>query len=430
MISGQPSLQPYSEGFAALPRAVQPWLQSLREDALRRAVANGFPGPRDENWKYTSVAALEKRAFTLTTSAASVDPSVIAATGIQGLDTDRAIFVDGRFQASLSRLPSAVCAHTLTADDARQLLAAPAEWEQDTFFNLNTALFQDGLLLELDAACDRPLELVHLSLPRGKPASQHPRCVLRLGPGAKLLLIERYIGVDDAEVFTNSCLQIVLQQGASLEHVRLQTDSAKGFHLERLLVRQAAGSSYVSHNLQLGSHWSRLDLHTKLEAPGAHATLNGFYAVNGRQHADTHTRIDHLAPGATSDELYRGILDGQGRAVFNGKVLVAKHAVKTDAQQANHNLILSRGAEIDTKPELEIYADDVKCSHGASIGQLDEQQLFYLRSRGLDTVAAREMLIAAFAEVVFSRLPSAALQTHARRLLAGILPQIRTPELQ
>jgi Fe-S cluster assembly protein SufD len=427
--AGPLSLQPYREGFAALPRAPQSWLQTLREDAMRRALATGFPSPRDESWKYTSATALEKRAFAPAGAAAHIDPSAIAATAIQGLDTDRAVFVDGRFQASLSRLPSAVRASALAADDARELLAVPVEWEQDTFLSLNTALFQEGLLLELDAVCDRPLELTHLSLPQGKPASQHPRCVLRLGPGAKLLLIERYVGLDDAEVFTNSCLQIELQQSSSLEHVRLQTDTAKGFHVGRLLVRQAADSNYVSHNLQLGAHWSRLDLHTKLEAPGAQAVLNGFYAVNGRQHADTHTRIDHLAPGATSDELYRGILDGHGRAVFNGKVLVAKHAVKTDAQQANHNLILSRGAEIDTKPELEIYADDVKCSHGASIGQLDEQQLFYLRSRGLDTATARELLIAAFAEAVFTRLPHAALQIHARRLLAGILPQINTPEL-
>ena len=429
MNAGQSALQPYSEGFAALPRAVQPWLQSLREDALRRALAAGFPNPRDETWKYTSFTALEKRAFAPVMATTSVDASAVAVTAIPGLDTDRAIFINGRFQGALSRIPTNIRAHTLDSDDARELLTVPTEWERDTFLNLNTALFQDGLLLELDTACERPLELTHLRLPPGKPASQHPRCVLRLGPGAKLLLIERYIGVDDVEVFTNSCLQIELQHGARLEHVRLQTDGAKAFHLERVLVRQAADSSYVSHNLQLGGHWSRLDMHIKLEATGTQAVLNGFYAVNGRQHADTHTRIDHLAPGATSDELYRGILDGQGRAIFNGKVLVAKHAVKTDARQANHNLILSRGAEIDTKPELEIYADDVKCSHGASIGQLDEQQLFYLRSRGLNAAAARELLIAAFAEVVFARLPHVALQAHARRLLADILPQVRTQEL-
>jgi len=193
-------------------------------------------------------------------------------------------------------------------------------------------------------------------------------------------------------------------------------------------VEQAADSSYISHNFQAGAAWSRLDLAVSLSAAGAEAELNGFYAVNGRQHLDNHTRVDHLAPHTTSRELYRGILDGQGRAVFNGKVVVAPHAVKTDAAQANHNLLLSRGVEIDTKPELEIYADDVKCSHGATVGQLDEQQLFYLRSRGIDAEAARGLLVGAFAERLMALLPLPALAAHARRRLSAAISQIALPE--
>jgi Fe-S cluster assembly protein SufD len=209
--------------------------------------------------------------------------------------------------------------------------------------------------------------------------------------------------------------------------VRLQEESTLGFHVGRVLVEQKEGSRYTSHNLQLGGAWSRLDIYTRLAEIGAHAELYGLYAVDKRQHIDNHTRIDHMTHSTVSRELYRGILDGQGRAVFNGKVLVAPHAVKTDAEQANHNLILSRGAEIDTKPELEIYADDVKCSHGATIGQLDEDQLFYLRSRGIEADAARNLLIAAFAEKLLSALPHPALMSHARgRLSTSITLPVQT----
>jgi Fe-S cluster assembly protein SufD len=276
---------------------------------------------------------------------------------------------------------------------------------------------------------EQPLEVLHVSTPGAQGSSHHLRVLLRLAKGSRATLIERYVGLEDAKNLTNSVLQAELAESSSLQHIRVQTESAQGFHVGRVLVKQKARSEYRSHNLQLGGQWVRLDLHTRLEEEGAHAVLNGLYAVNGRQHADNHTRIDHLAPGTLSEELYRGILDGQGRAVFNGKVVVAKHAVRTDARQANHNLLLSRGAEIDTKPELQIDADDVKCSHGASVGQLDEQQLFYLRSRGLDAETARDLLIAAFAERLIAALPHPALAEHARRKLSASIARAALPEL-
>jgi len=291
-------------------------------------------------------------------------------------------------------------------------------------------LFQDGLLLELDpdATLKVPLEILHVSAPDTAPSSHHLRCIVRLGRGAKAMLVERYVGLEGAKNLSNAVTQVELTERSELTHVRLQEESAQGFHVGRALVQQAADSKYISHNLQLGALWSRLDIHTRLTAQGARAELNGLYAVNGRQHIDNHTRVDHLAPGTVSREFYRGILDGQGRAVFNGQVVVAPHAVKTDAEQANHNLILSRGAEIDTKPELQIDADDVKCSHGATIGQLDEDQLFYLRSRGLDAAAARGLLIAAFAERLMAALPHPALADHARRLLGRSIALLAQPE--
>ena len=424
------ALKPYLEGFSRLPEAAQPWLRALQADALKRAESKGFPGPRDEAWKYTATAVLEKRAFAPSVSAAKLDAAALAKHAILGLETTRLVFVNGRYEAAFSHPPQGLSIRPLSSIDEgmRQTLAAPAGWEDDVFLNLNTALARDGMLLEVSGTLDEPLEILHVSAPEAAPASHYPRVIVSLNANAQAMLLERYVGQEGSANLTNAVTRIELDEGARLTHVRLQAESGQGFHVGRLLVRQGKDSQYISHNLQLGAAWSRLDLHTRLEAAGASAVLRGLYAVDKRQHIDNHTRIDHAVPHTASDELYRGILDGQGRAVFNGKVVVAEGAVKTDARQANHNLILSRGAEIDTKPELEIYADDVKCSHGATIGQLDEQQLFYLRSRGLDADAARGLLIAAFAGELLDELPHPALAEHARHLLGSVIRQIALPE--
>ena len=422
------TLQTYVEGYRDLP-AAPAWLRPVQDAALARALQQGFPAARDEAWKYTSVAALEKRAFKPATGAVKLGKNAFDALLVPEFDSPRAVFVDGRYAPEFSRLPVSVRAIPLNQADEtlRDSLAIPAEWQDDTFVNLNTALFRDGLLLEVGAgqALEEPLELLHVGTTDAGALAHNLRFVIHLAKGASACVMERYVGLEGAKSFNNVVTQVDLAEGAQLTHVHLQSEAPQAFHVGRILVRQAAHSTYRSHNLQAGASWSRLDLHVRLEAEGAHAELNGLYAVTGRQHVDNHTRIEHLARGTVSRELYRGVLDDQGRAVFNGKVVVAPHAIKTDAQQANHNLILSRGAEIDTKPELEIYADDVKCSHGATIGQLDEQQLFYLRSRGLDADTARSLLISAFVEQLLTELPHPAIASHARRLLANAITQIR-----
>jgi Fe-S cluster assembly protein SufD len=425
------ALAPYLEGFKSQPQAAA-WLQSLRQESLARAEARGLPTGRDEAWKYTSVAALEKRGFRAISSAPMLDAVTLSKLLIPGLDCPRAVFVNGRFSSTLSSLPRGVRVLTAAVADVdlRAQLQAPTGWEDDTFLNLNTALFQDVLVLEVaaDARLTQPLAFLHVSLPDAEPASHHLRCVVSLGAHSQATLLERYLGWDDARHLTNSVVQVHLAAGAELTHVRLQDESPQGFHVGRVLVQQAADSRYLSHNIQTGAAWARLDLATDLNATGASAELDGLYTVNGRQHTDNHTHINHLAHHTTSRELYRGVLDGHGRAVFNGRVLVAKHAAKTDSAQANHNLLLSKGAEIDTKPELEIYADDVKCAHGATIGQLDEQQLFYLRSRGLDADAARALLVGAFAGRLVDRLPLPALVAHVRSRLGQAIRQLHLPE--
>jgi Fe-S cluster assembly protein SufD len=425
------AVAPYLEGFKSQPQAAA-WLQTLRQESLRRVETRGFPSARDEAWKYTSAASLEKRGFRPAMSTTSLDALALEQLLIPGLDCPRAVFVNGRFAAGLSKLPKGVrvVAAGVADERLRALLKAPEGWEDDVFLNLNTALFQDALIIELapDTKLDGPFGLLHVSMPGGEPASHHLRCVLKLGAHTQASFIERYVGLDDARHFTNSAMQVHLAAGAQLTHVRLQEESPQAFHVGRVLVRQAADSRYLSHNIQTGAAWARLDLATGLEAPGASTELNGLYAVNGRRHLDNHTHIDHLAPHTSSRELYRGVLDGHGRAVFNGKVRVEKHAAKTDSAQANHNLLLSPGAEIDTKPELEIYADDVKCAHGATIGQLDEQQLFYLRSRGLDADTARALLVGAFAGRLVDLLPLPALAAHVRTRLGAVIRQLHLPE--
>ncbi|HEV2320996.1 MAG TPA: Fe-S cluster assembly protein SufD [Gammaproteobacteria bacterium] len=423
------ALQSYLDGYRSLP-AAPAWLKPLQEAALDRAEARGFPGARDEAWKYTSVALLAKRGFKPAFPPVRLDADVLSTLLIPGLDASRAVFVNGRYDPALSRLPEGVRLVSLASAEAgiKGSLDLHPDWEHDTFVNLNTALFRDGLLLELAPGqiLDQPLELLHVSLPEDDATAHNLRFVIRLGAGAQASLIERYTHQGASKQFNNVVTQVNLAERAKLSHVRLQAESTQAFHVARVLVRQAAGSEYRSHNLHIGGTWTRLDLHTRLEAESASAYLDGLYAVTGRQHVDNHTRVDHLVPHTMSKELYRGILDGQGRAVFNGKVVVAPHALKTDAEQANHNLILSRGAEVDTKPELEIYADDVKCSHGATIGQLDEQQLFYLRSRGLDEASARSLLISAFAERLLTAIPQPALAAYVRQLLAKSISAIKS----
>lgn len=423
-----PALAAYLDRYRIQAPATRGPLRTLRDAAMERALAHGFPGAHNEAWKYTSTRALEQRAFPPATETSIPPTDLLAGCRIPGYPTTRLVFVQGRFIASLSD-PFAVQGIALKplnpaerSAATESLLPLPELWHDDVFTNLNTAFFEGGVALEVaeDIRIKQPLEILHLAL-AGNPASYHPRMVLRLQRGAQLTLVERYIAVTGDTYFTNSVMQIRLEANAALEHVRLQIESPQGFHVGRVLVEQIRDSRYHSHNLHAGGQWVRLDLHTRLCEPGADAVLDGLYAVNGYQHVDNHTRIDHLAPRTCSKEYYRGILDGRGRAVFNGKVVVAPHAVKTDAQQTNHNLLLSRNAEIDTKPELEIYADDVKCSHGASVGQLDEQQVFYLRSRGLDETAARTLLTAGFANSLIMRLPNPALGAEARRRLSTVL---------
>ncbi len=385
----------------------QDTLTAWRRAALERFLELGFPTQRDERWKYTNLRRLESREFELS-ERASVTRTL--AHDLPGVG-QRLVFVDGHFMPALSSKtaqPPGVTAITLgqwlqrEPDAVAEVVAKVGTDANNHFENLNAAFTEDGLVIDVapNTQWDDPLYVVHDWQTTGRMA--HPRILVRLGENSRCTLIEHYVGSEGVESFTNTFVTIELGAGACMRHYRLQQESAKSFHISTVRSKIARDARYFSHDFSFGASLGRVDISALLEAPGAHAALRGLFLPQGSQHHDNYTRMEHMAPHTTSEEEYRGIADGRGRGVFNGKVKVHAAAQKTDARQLSRNLLLSPNAEIDTKPELEIYADDVKCSHGATTGQLDATALFYLRSRGLDADMARLLLIRAFAESILT----------------------------
>lgn len=429
--------QPYADSFVALQHARAPdWLAALRRSAFARFAERGFPPERAEDWKYSNTRALQKLRFSpVATPPTNLGTDAFAAALLQHPQVQHLVFVDGAHVPSLGNKHAAIPGLRITPldmalreqrADLRELLLPEARWDNDPFTALNTAFLAHGALIEVagDAQVTAPVQLVFVSTPHAEACASHPRVVVTLGTNAKLTLVESYFGLDGAANFTNSCTQIALSAGAQLDYLGVQREAQGDFHVSRVHVSQRERSRFASHVYNLGGEWVRNDLRVRLEAAGASVRMDGIYIADGRRHVDNHTRIDHLVAHTASDELYRGIICDRGHAVFNGKVVVAEAAIKTDATQTNNNLLLTRNGEIDTKPELEIYADDVKCNHGATIGQLDEQALFYLRSRGLDLDTARELLTGAFARVVTDRIAAEPLRRFALEQLASALPQV------
>ncbi|HEX7011247.1 MAG TPA: Fe-S cluster assembly protein SufD [Steroidobacteraceae bacterium] len=401
-------------------------LSALRRAALEKFLARGLPGPRDEDWKYTSLRRFESREFALA-DASSLALEAGQSQWIQSAGT-RVVLVNGHAMptlASQAAQPPGMTLLTLAqwaGHDPSQVAEFLAKWageQASPFEQLNLAFFEDGVVLELaaDARPDEPLYVVHQWNQAGQQRMSHPRLIVRAGPNSRCTIIEHYLGPADIESFTNAVTTVELADGASVQHYRIQQESTRSFHIGHVGVSLERDSRYSLHDIALGAGLARVGISTRLAGSGSHVSLQGLLAPAGTQHLDSHTRIDHLVPHTTSNEAYRGIASDRGRGVFNGKVIVHPHAQKTDARQSSRNLLLSPGAEIDAKPELEIYADDVKCSHGATTGQLDANALFYLRSRGLSESEARKALIHAFAESILATIELDAVRSHLDRLL-------------
>jgi Fe-S cluster assembly protein SufD len=394
--------------------------QPLRQLARGRFRALSFPTPRTEDWRFTSVAPLLQEPFELP-ALAKVDAGVLPAP--TSADALRLVFVNGRFAAELSRLvdvPAGLAIGSLAAapESVSRSLGRVADYEDQVFTALNTGFLGDGACIASDGlACDRPIEVIYLSQSAGRATVAYPRTLVVLGKGARATVIERFLPADTGTYFTNAVTEVVVGEGAALDHVKLQQEGPEAFHVANTQFVLAGRSRLTTHALALGGRLSRNEVRVRFDGEHAEATVNGLYLAGGRQHVDNQTILDHAQPNCASHELYKGILDGQAHGVFNGKIFVRKDAQKTDAKQTNKVLLLSDEATIDTKPQLEIFADDVKCTHGATVGQLDAEQLFYLRSRGLDVDAARALLTFAFANDVVGRIPIESLRTELEQVI-------------
>ncbi len=409
-----------------------PWVTAARQSAFERFEERGFPTKREEEWKYTDVAAIGKRT-SLAPDNIPPDPSSEAALFAWTLAQENMhllVFVNGHFSSELSavgKLPSGArlesLADVLDANADLPQALFDEQHEHTVFAALNTALTTDGAVLQLapGVVLEKPVYLLFVASGRG--TAVYPRNIFLLGEGAHATVIEHYFGMLEAHNFTDAVTQISLDAGAEMQHCKLIQEGKDAFHVAGIHAEQAAGSRFVSHSFALGGRLARNDITSLLNGTGCHCSFDGLYLLDGKQHADHHTRVDHFAPSCTSREYYRGILDGESHGVFSGKVVVHPHAVKSDAHQSNRNLLLSRQAEVDTKPQLEIFADDVKCTHGATVGQLDDDSLFYLRSRGIDADSARSLLIYGFANDIIGRVEVPEMRTRIEHLVLDRLPQ-------
>ncbi len=412
--------QPYLADFETFSSngggAGPDWLPPVRRAALARFAALGFPTPRNEDWHFTSVAAIAESEFhPLPVSSGDVKPEDLAPFLFGRGDWPTFVFVNGRYAPELSaadNLPLGVrVMHLARAwqdapDVLERHLSKIATFDEHSFTALNTAFMSDGTLVHVakDVQADAPIHILHVVDPIAARVVMHPRHLLVVDRQASARVIESYVSLGNARYFTNAVTEIALGEGAHLAHYKIQRESQRAFHVGTTEVRQPRDSKYASFSFATGAALSRTNIYTTLEGEGAEVWMNGLYMVDGEQHVDHQTRIEHAAPNCASHEVYKGILGGASHGVFNGKVFVRPIAQKTDGKQENNNLLLSDKARIDTKPQLEIFADDVKCTHGATVGKLDALSLFYMKSRGLPAEVARRLLIYAFAADVLERL--------------------------
>jgi Fe-S cluster assembly protein SufD len=414
------------------------WLRALRRSAIDEFGRVGFPTTSDEQWRFTSVAPIAGTAFVEPPRAAvSSDQAAALATADPG--GPRFVFVDGRFAPALSSPGAAVPGVTVLplasaaldrAAEVHHHLGRHAAVEGRAFAALNTASFEDGAFVSVaeGAAADRVIELLFLSTPTPRPAVAHPRVLVVMGRDSRARIVQTYASLGPTLGFTNAVEEFVVGDGASLEHCRVQRESTSSFHVGHTQYRLGRSSRVSAHAVALGGLIARHDVVAELGGEGADCTLDGLYHAAGLQLVDNHTEIDHAAPHGTSRELYKGILDGRARGVFNGRIRVRPDARRTDAKQTNRTLLLSGDARVNTTPQLEILASDVKCTHGATVGQLSADALFFLRARGIGAEQARGMLIRAFLADLTARIPIETAREGIDRLLAARLPGGPEPE--
>jgi Fe-S cluster assembly protein SufD len=423
--------EPFQDLAEALPGRHLPWLQGLRAEAEQRFAARGFPSPREEEWKYTNVVPIEKKRFRPAPPAGSiaVDPALVERFRLPNALS--LVFVDGVFSiahSSVEELPEAVTVLPLAEalercpERVQAGLQQVAGREEHGFIDFTTAYFRDGVFVHVPAGAvlAKPVQVLHLAT-RGEGVSVL-RHLIVLERNAEAQVVETYAGVQGGAYLTAAVTEISLGGNAGLDHYKLQLETAKAFHFGGIYAMQGSSARFRQHQAAFGGLLARTEIHTDL-GQGAECELDGLFLATGRRHLDTHTRVRHGAMRGTTRETYRGIASERGRGVFAGRIVVEKDAQKTDAEMSSRNLLLSEDAEIDAKPQLEIHADDVKCAHGVTVGQLDPQAVFYLQSRGIDEASARTMLTFAFANEMVEKIRLEALQRQVQVALLEALPQ-------
>ena len=417
LLQGQPPASPLT------------WLNELRANAVDRVGVLTVPTTREEDWRFTDVSPLTKLSFQPAQGPAQVAPAALEQWAIPEAAA-RLVFIDGiyapehsfnRAGLTVENLASGVSAHGAAVQPH---LGRHAKFEHNAFAAINTAFLHDGALVVAprDKVIAAPVHLLFVAT-RGHAAS-YPRCLVIAESGSALTVVEDYVALHGEAYFTSAVTEMALAGNAQVHHVRVQRDSVEAFHFANCAVSLERASRYHSVSIALGARISRHNLGTLLGAEGAECSIDGLALIGGQQLADTHTLIDHATPQGTSRQLHKCIVDGTARAVFNGNIMVRAGAQRTDSSQSSRNLLLSGKARVDTKPQLEIFADDVKCAHGATVGQLDIDEVFYLKSRGLSDLAARNLLTYAFGAEIIERIPVVSLKD---RLEALVLAQTHAP---
>ena len=397
------------------------WLQALRGKALASLRGEGFPTRRSEQWKYTDLRPVVAARFHPAEPAQPGDGDIRLAAA---LAEQPIVIINGRPSLPLpgpldGRLIPLTEAWHQHSELAGVHLGRYASFDQRPFVALNTALFEDGLLVRIPAGSrlEAPVVIVHCAVPHGQPIAVHSRTLVLAGRNSRAAILEAWQGPDGQPYLSTAVTEVVLEQGALLDYTRLEQEGSEAFHFSALDARLERDSHLVSNSIALGGRLTRHEIGVVAADEGACCSLNGLYVPVGSQHVDNYTVVDHARPQTTSSQLYKGILDGRAEAVFQGRIIIRPQAQKSDAVQRNRNLLLSQAAVVNAKPQLEIQADDVRCAHGAAVGQVDQEALFYLRSRGLPVEQARRLLTLAFAEEVLERLKHPLLAEHLRQRL-------------
>jgi Fe-S cluster assembly protein SufD len=410
------------------------WLRDLREGAFARFCDVGFPTTHDEDWRFTNVSAISRSTFELASdesiSDAQVAPFRIANSACQ------LVFVNGHFSPRLSKVSNAAAGVTVSTI-AGQIARDPSVLEahlgrylniqRDSFSALNTAFFEDGAFVHIrrGTVLHNPICLLFISTANDKPQMSHPRNLIVAENETQATVVEDYVSLGgETPAFCNTATELFAGDNAVVSHYMIEREHQQAFNISTLRLQQGRSANVSSHSLLLGGGLVRNNVHPVLAGEGSECLINGLFIGNGQQHLDNYMLVEHASPHCASRQFYNGILDDKAHGVFHGRIIVHKDAQKTDAKQTNRNLLLSDDARIDTKPQLEIYADDVKCTHGATIGQIEENALFYLRSRGIDEISARKLLLLAFAGECLERMAANPARDHVERLINDHLLKI------